>query len=67
MTKELWIALLTFIAAALTLATQMLPIPPNVLPYILYGVAVINAGLAVFFGVTGVRARNAARQLKAGH
>ena len=67
MTKELWIALLTFVAAALTLATQMLPVPPNVLPYLLYAVAVINAGLTVFFGYTGIKTRQANRQVKAGH
>lgn len=61
MTKELWVALLTFVATALTLATQMLPVPESITPFLLYGVAVINAGLAIFFGVTGLRARAAAK------
>ena len=67
MSKELWIALLTFAAGVITLATEMLPIPQNVAPYLLFAVGVINLAMAVFFGVTGVRARNAANQIKQGH
>lgn len=61
MTKELWIALLTFLATVLGLATQMLPLPPEVIPWLVFAVAVINAALTVFFGVAGFRARAAAK------
>ena len=61
MNKELWIALLTFVATVITLASQMLPIPPELVPWLIFAVAVINAALAIFFGVTGFRARQAAK------
>lgn len=61
MTKELWVALLTFLAAVITLASQMLPVSPELQPWLLFAVAVINTALAIFFGVTGFRARQAAR------
>lgn len=61
MNKELWIALLTFLAGVLALASQMLPIPANVVPWLAFGVAVINLALAVFFGMAGYRVRAEAR------
>lgn len=64
MTKEMWMTLLTVLATLLTLATQMLPIPQNVTPYLLYAVAAINAILAIVFGVASyrqVKARNAVK------
>lgn len=55
MTKEMWVTLLTVLATLLTLATQMLPIPTNVTPFLLYAVAAINAILAIVFGVASYR------------
>ncbi len=61
MNKELWIAVLTFLAAVITLGSQMLPVPPELAPWLLFAVAVINAALAIFFGVAGFRVRAAAK------
>lgn len=61
MTKELWVSLLTFVAGVLALATQLLPVPPDLIPWLTFAIAVINLGLSVFFGVAGFRARAAAK------
>lgn len=65
MNKELWIALLTFLATIITLATQTLPIPPETLPWFTFAVLVINAALTIFFGVGGIRIWQANRAAKA--
>jgi ABC-type Na+ efflux pump permease subunit len=61
MTRELWIALLLFLATVITLATQMLPIPANIMPWLIFAVAAINAALTIFFGYAGIKARQAAK------
>ena len=65
MNKELWTMVLTFLAGVLALASQMLPVPADLVPWLAFGVAVINLALAIFFGVTGFKVRAAARAAKA--
>lgn len=52
---------LTFIAGMLALASQMLPVPPELVPWLAFAVAVVNLALAIFFGVTGYQVRKEAR------
>ena len=61
MNKELWVALLTFLAGSITLASQIAAVPPELVPWLVFAVGVINLALATFFGVTGYKARAAAR------
>ena len=64
MNQQLWVSLLTFLAGVAALASQMLPVPTELVPWLTFGVAVINLALGVFFGVTGFRARAAAKAAK---
>jgi hypothetical protein len=64
MTKELWIALLQFVSGVVILGGQVLPLPPEVQPWIAFAVGVINLALSAFFGVQGFRARAAAKAAK---
>jgi hypothetical protein len=57
MNQQLWIMVLTFVAGVLALASQMLPVSPELVPWLAFLVAVINLALAIFFGVTGLRTR----------
>ena len=61
MNRDLWIAALLFISFALTLATKALPLSPDIIPYMTYASALIDAALTIFFGYTGVKAVRAAR------
>jgi hypothetical protein len=52
MTKDQAIALLQFLATIIGLAATMIPgIPDTLKPWLVFAVAVINAALAIFFGV----------------
>jgi hypothetical protein len=62
MNKELWVSLLTFLAGIIVLAGQMLPVSPDLAPWLAFGAAVINLALATFFGVAGARAAKAAQK-----
>ena len=61
----MWVTLLLVLSTLITLATQMLPIPANVTPYLLYAVAAIQAILAIVFGVTAYRQFKARSAVKA--
>jgi hypothetical protein len=61
---QLWVSLLSFLATLIVLALQLLPVPPDLVPWLTWAVAAINAALTVFFGVTGYRARAAAKAAK---
>jgi hypothetical protein len=65
MNRELWVSILTFAAMLITLAGQFLAVPPDLEPWLVFSVAVINAALAIFFGVTGIKTRNAAKAARA--
>jgi hypothetical protein len=64
MNKELWVMVLTFLAAVIVAATQALPIPADLMPWLSFAVIVINLALSIFFGVTGYRLRAAAKAAK---
>lgn len=52
MTRDNWVALLTFVAAVIALAGSTLNmIPANVQPFLVFAVGVINLALAIFFQV----------------
>ena len=59
MTKELWIALLNFLAGVILLAMKILPVSPDLALWLTFAVGVINLALAIFFGVAGFKARAA--------
>ncbi len=64
MTKEMWVALLTFAAALIVGAMKILPVSPDLVPWLTFVVFGINLALAIFFGVASYRqykARNAAK------
>lgn len=61
MNQQLWIAVLTFLAGVVVLASQILPVSPELMPWLTFAVAVINLALSVFFGISGYRVRQAAR------
>ncbi len=62
MNEQLWVAVLTFLAGVIVLASQILPVTPELMPWLTFAVAVINLALAVFFGVQGWRIRSAKKQ-----
>lgn len=67
MNRELWVMVLTFLAALITAiitAAQALSIPANLVPWLSLAVVAINLALSIFFGVTGFRLRAAAKAAK---
>lgn len=49
-TKDQWIAILTFAAGVLGILAVAPFVPENIRPYLTVGIAVINLALSVFFG-----------------
>lgn len=57
-----WIMMgLTFVGALLTLALQMLPVTPELKPWLAFGAAAVDVALTIFFGRAALKARSAAR------
>lgn len=50
-TKDQWIAILSFAAGILGLLAVAPFVPVEIRPYITFGIAVVNLALSVFFGV----------------
>ena len=61
MNRELWVSGLSFVATLVVLALQLLPVSPELVPWLTWAVAAINAALGIFFGVSGFKARAAAK------
>lgn len=58
-TQQWIVAALVFLSGVLTLATQMLAVSPDVTKWILFGAAVVDLALGVFFGRSALTARRA--------
>ncbi len=61
MNQQLWVAVLTFLAGVIVLASQLLPVTPELMPWLTFAAAVVNLALAVFFGVQGINVRREAK------
>jgi hypothetical protein len=55
---------LLFLSGALVLATKLLPVSPELMPWLIYGSAVIDLALGIFYGRSGIRKFRASRAAK---
>ncbi len=69
MTPDILVSILTFVVAALSIALSMTGlVPPQLVPWVQFAIAIVNAALGIFFGtqkpIATVRAARAAAAAK---
>lgn len=55
MSKEAWVAVLTFVSALIVAAMKWLPVPPDLIPWLTFAVVAVQLALSIFFGVPAIK------------